>query len=159
VFGYPVQDPGRYGVVSFNRDGRVVSIEEKPQNPKSNYAVTGIYFYDNRVVDIASRIEPSERGELEITDINRKYFEMGELHVVKLGRGFAWLDTGTFETLLQASEFVHVVETRQGFKIACPEEIAYRQGFIDRTTFLSLARQLHRSEYGRYLERLAGEDF
>jgi glucose-1-phosphate thymidylyltransferase len=158
IFAYPVRDPERYGVVSFDRDSRAISIEEKPAHPKSNYAITGLYFYDSRVADIASHVKPSARGELEITDINRKYLEMGELHVEKLGRGFAWLDTGTFESLLQASEFVHVVETRQGFKIACPEEIAYRRGFINRTALLSLARNLNQSEYGRYLERLADED-
>jgi glucose-1-phosphate thymidylyltransferase len=157
VFGYPVLDPQHYGVLEFDKQGRVISIEEKPKDPKSNYAVTGLYFYDNRVLNIASELTPSARGEYEITDVNRRYLEMGELHVEKLGRGFAWLDTGTPESLLQASEFVHVIETRQGFKIACPEEIAYRQGYIDADRLQTLAKSM-KNEYGNYLLRVATEE-
>ena len=156
VFGYPVLDPERYGVVAFDEAGRVVSIEEKPQVPRSNYAVTGLYFYDNRVLEIARSVKPSTRGELEITDINQHYLKAGELSVVKLGRGFAWLDTGTHESLLQASQFVHVIETRQGFKIACPEEVAFRQGYIDASSLTRLAQAI-RNDYGRYLLRMAAE--
>ena len=156
VFGYPVLDPERYGVVAFDESGRVVSLEEKPQVPRSNYAVTGLYFYDNRVLDIARSVKPSTRGELEITDINRHYLKIGELSVVKLGRGFAWLDTGTHESLLQASQFVHVIESRQGFKIACPEEVAFRQGYIDAASLIRLAQAI-RNDYGAYLLRMAAE--
>jgi glucose-1-phosphate thymidylyltransferase len=157
VFGYPVRDPERYGVVEFDAAGRAVSLEEKPVKPKSHYAVTGVYFYDNSVVEIAARLTPSPRGELEITDLNRVYLERGALTVERLGRGIAWLDTGTHESLLQASEFVHVIESRQGFKIACPEEIAFRQGYISREALASLARPLAKSAYGEYLMRIATE--
>ncbi|MBI1774583.1 MAG: glucose-1-phosphate thymidylyltransferase RfbA [Proteobacteria bacterium] len=154
VFGYWVRDPERYGVVSFNGAGKAQDIVEKPKRPKSNWAVTGLYFYDNRVVDIARSIEPSARGELEITDVNRAYLAMGELDVAQLGRGFAWLDTGTHESLLQASEFVRTVEERQGLKIACPEEVAYLMGFIDDDAVRRLAEPLRKSGYGDYLLRL-----
>lgn len=157
IFGYPVSDPERYGVVTFDGAGRAVALDEKPAKPRSNYAVTGIYFYDNRVLDIARAIKPSARGEYEITDINRHYLEMGELQVEKLGRGFAWLDTGTHESLLQASEFVHVIETRQGFKICCPEEIAFRQGYIGTEQLRALAAPMRGNDYGRYLLRIAEE--
>src|SRR3954470_3223884 len=142
VFGYSVTDPERYGVVEFDAAGRAVSLEEKPPQPKSNYAVTGLYFYDNSVLDIAASLKPSPRGELEITDLNRVYLERGLLTVEKMGRGIAWLDTGTHESLLQASEFVHVIESRQGFKICCPEEIAFRQGYIDAAALTQLATPL-----------------
>ncbi len=158
VFGYPVQDPERYGVVEFSRDGKVLSLEEKPVAPRSKYAVTGLYFYDNQVVNIAANMKPSPRGELEITDVNRHYLEMGTLRVEKMGRGFAWLDTGTHDSLLQASEFVRTVETRQGLKIACPEEIAYRMGYIGRDAFLALAEKLKKSDYGKSLLLIASED-
>ena len=151
VFGYWVKDPERYGVVAFDEAGRPTSIEEKPKQPKSHWAVTGLYFYDARICDIAAKIKPSARGEYEITDVNRAYLEMGRLNVEKLGRGFAWLDTGTFESLLQAGEFVRAVEERQGLKIACPEEIAYRQGWIDAKQMKTLAEPLLKSGYGAYL--------
>ena len=151
VFGYWVKDPERYGVVAFDKSGKPSSIEEKPKEPKSHWAVTGLYFYDARICDIAAKIRPSARGEYEITDFNRAYLEMGQLQVEKLGRGFAWLDTGTFESLLQASEFVRAVEERQGLKIACPEEIAYMQGWIDAERMRALAEPLLKSGYGRYL--------
>ena len=151
VFGYWVKDPERYGVVSFDVTGLAVDIEEKPENPKSNYAVTGLYFYDNRVVDIASNLKPSGRGELEITDVNRAYLEAGTLYVEKLGRGIAWLDTGTHESLMEASEFVRIIEQRQGLKVACIEEIAYRMGYIDTYMLEDLARPLVKNAYGRYL--------
>jgi glucose-1-phosphate thymidylyltransferase len=157
VFGYPVQDPERYGVVEFDAGGQAVSLEEKPLKPKSNHAVTGLYFYDNDVIGIASKLKPSSRGELEITDVNRAYLERGALTVEKLGRGIAWLDTGTHESLLQASEFVHVIESRQGFKIACPEEIAFRQGYISADALARLAKPLTKSAYGQYLMRIAAE--
>jgi glucose-1-phosphate thymidylyltransferase len=157
VFGYPVRDPERYGVVEFGADGRAVSLEEKPTMPRSNYAVTGLYFYDNAVVDIAAEIAPSPRGEYEITDVNRRYMEMGKLSVEKLGRGYTWLDTGTHESLLQASEFVHVIEARQGLKIACPEEIAFRKGYIDGQQLRTCAEKLKKNEYGQYLLRILEE--
>ncbi len=158
VFGYYVNDPHRYGVVEFDASGRAVSIVEKPEKPKSNYAVTGLYFYDTRVVEYARTLKPSARGELEITDLNRIYLERNELDVKLLGRGVAWLDTGTFNSLLDASHFVKVVEERQGLKIACLEEIAWRMGYIDRTQLLELAKPLAKNSYGSYLLRLAGED-
>jgi len=157
VFGYPVTDPERYGVVEFDAAGQAVSLEEKPERPKSNYAVTGLYFYDNNVVDIAARLKPSPRGELEITDVNRAYLARGTLTIEKLGRGIAWLDTGTHESLLQASEFVHVIESRQGLKIACPEEIAFRQGYISAAALAALATPLAKSAYGQYLLRISAE--
>jgi glucose-1-phosphate thymidylyltransferase len=158
VFGYRVSDPQRYGVVEFDAAGRAVSIVEKPARPKSNWAVTGLYFYDARVVDIAANLEPSPRGELEITDVNAFYLAMGELHVERLGRGYAWLDTGTPDSLSEASEFVRALEKRQGYRIACPEEIAFRMGFISRDDLVTLARRLGQSDYGRYLLAVAEED-
>lgn len=157
VFGYRVVDPERYGVVEFDREGHAVSLEEKPEHPKSNYAVTGLYFYDNRVVDIASSIEPSGRGELEITDVNRRYLELGDLHVERLGRGYAWFDAGTHDSLLQAGEFVRTIQQRQGFQIACLEEIAYRLGYIDDQALRHLAEPLLKTEYGRYLLQVLEE--
>ena len=151
VFGYWVSDPERYGVVAFGAEGNAVGIEEKPHRPKSNYAVTGLYFYDNEVLDVAASLKPSERGELEITDVNRVYLEKGKLYVEKLGRGIAWLDTGTHQTLLQASNFIQVIEERQGLKIACVEEIAYRMGYIDAAQIETLARPLMKNGYGQYL--------
>ncbi|MEW6380559.1 MAG: glucose-1-phosphate thymidylyltransferase RfbA [bacterium] len=151
IFGYWVRDPERYGVVSFDESGQAISIEEKPARPKSHYAVTGLYFYDSRVLDIALGLKPSARGELEITDVNRTYLALGALKVEKLGRGIAWLDTGTHESLLQASNFIEVVEHRQGLKIACIEEIAYRLGYIDASQVESLAGCLAKNSYGQYL--------
>jgi len=151
VFGYYVRDPQRYGVVSFDKQGRPVAIEEKPQNPRSNTAITGLYFYDNDVIGIAKSLKPSARGELEITDVNRTYLERGDLRVELLGRGSAWLDTGTHESLLQASHFIQVVEERQGLKISCPEEIAWRMGYIDAAQLEALAQPLANNGYGQYL--------
>ena len=154
VFAYPVKSPERYGVIEFDPQGKAIGIEEKPAQPKSRYAVTGVYFYDNRVVDIASKLEPSARGELEITDVNRAYLERGELEVMPMGRGMAWLDTGTHEALMEASHFIETIERRQGLKIACPEEIAYRMKFIDAAQLEALARPLEASGYGEYLRRV-----
>ncbi|NLO03448.1 MAG: glucose-1-phosphate thymidylyltransferase RfbA [Bacteroidales bacterium] len=155
VFGYYVKDPGRYGVVDFDDDNKVISIEEKPRNPKSNYAVTGLYFYSNDVVEKALQLKPSARGELEITDINRLYLEEGRLNVKLLGRGFAWLDTGTHDSLLQASNFIATIEQRQGLKVSCIEEIAYKRGFISREQLIELAKPLSGNQYGEYLLNLA----
>ncbi|WP_318507263.1 glucose-1-phosphate thymidylyltransferase RfbA [Bacillus sp. T3] len=157
VFGYYVNDPERFGVVEFDANGKAVSIEEKPAEPKSNYAVTGLYFYDNRVVDIAKNIKPSPRGELEITDINKAYLEMGELNVELLGRGYAWLDTGTHASLLEASQFIETVEKRQSLKIACLEEIAYKMGYITKDKLLELAEPLMKNQYGQYLVKVASQ--
>ncbi|MBW1818102.1 MAG: glucose-1-phosphate thymidylyltransferase RfbA [Deltaproteobacteria bacterium] len=154
VFGYWVRDPERYGVVTFDPEGRVVDIEEKPADPKSNYAVTGLYFYDNRVKDIAASLKPSDRGELEITDVNRAYLDMGDLYVEKLGRGIAWLDTGTHESLMQASDFIRVIEERQGLLISSIDEIAFRMGYIDAAQLRSLAMPYCKNGYGEYLMRI-----
>lgn len=154
VFGYYVNDPERYGVVEFDKDGRVLSIEEKPKIPKSKYAVTGLYFYDNQVIKIAESIKPSHRGELEITDVNKEYLKNKKLRVELMGRGFAWLDTGTHESLLEAGEFIATIEKRQGLKIACIEEIAYKLGYINKEQLIKLAQYLNKNEYGKYLMRL-----
>jgi glucose-1-phosphate thymidylyltransferase len=159
VFGYLVKDPQRYGVVEFDASGMVMSIEEKPERPKSKYAVPGIYFYDNDVVDIARNLRPSPRGELEITDVNREYLRRGTLQVELLGRGYAWLDAGTHESLQQAGSFVQAIQERQGFKIACIEEIAFRKGFIDSEQLLALAARFAKNEYGKYLAEIAEESF
>jgi glucose-1-phosphate thymidylyltransferase len=158
VFAYRVADPERYGVIDFDSERRAVSIEEKPAKPASNWAVTGLYFYDRQVVDIAANLRPSARGELEITDVNRAYLERGQLRVEIMGRGYAWLDTGTPESLLEASEFVGTLEKRQGFRIACPEEVAFRQGFISRPDLEALGAALGKSAYGQYLLRVAETD-
>ena len=155
VFGYYVNDPERFGIVEFGEDGRVISVEEKPKQPKSNYAITGLYFYDNRVVELAKQVKPSTRGELEITDLNRMYLEAGDLNVQLLGRGYAWLDTGTMDTLVEAAEFVQVIEQRQGIMISAPEEIAYRHGWISKEQLLHSAKQYGKSPYGEHLNNVA----
>ncbi len=158
VFGYWVHDPERYGVVDFDSEGKVLSIAEKPEKPKSNYAVTGLYFYDHRACDFADSLQPSSRGELEITDLNRCYLEAGDLAVERLGRGIAWLDTGTHESLQQASSFIETIETRQGLRIACPEEIAFNNGWISQSQLMSLAEPLCKSGYGEYLLAVAKQE-
>lgn len=158
IFGYPVKDPRSFGVVEFDSERKVISIEEKPENPKSNYAVPGLYFYDNRVVDIAKNVKPSARGEIEITAVNNAYLEKGELKVTLLGRGMAWLDTGTTQGMLKASEFVEAVQDRQGFYVSCIEEIAWRRGFINTEQLKSIGESLKMTDYGQYLLTLAGEE-
>ena len=158
VFGYYVKDPERYGVIDFDKNGNAIDLEEKPENPKSNYAVIGLYFYDNDVIEIAKNIKPSHRGELEIIDVNKVYLERGDLNVELMGRGYAWLDTGTHDSLLQASNFIQVMEERQGLKIACPEEIAFMKGFIDAAQVEKLANKLLKSGYGQYLMSLLKQD-
>lgn len=158
IFGYYVNNPQRYGVVEFDDHNRVIKIEEKPEHPKSNYAVTGIYMYDRKVCDIAKTLRPSQRGELEITDVNNMYIQKGELHIELLGRGTAWLDTGTHESLLEAGNFIQIIEKRQGLKIGCPEEIAFRKGFINNKQLMQYIEKFADTEYGWYLRRLIGED-
>jgi glucose-1-phosphate thymidylyltransferase len=158
VFGYYVTDPERYGVVEFDRDRKVLSIEEKPSSPKSNYAVTGLYFYDNTVVEKAKSLKPSPRGELEITDLNREYLNEGSLEIKLMGRGMAWLDTGTYESLLQAANFIATLEQRQGLKASCVEEIAYKRGFISKDQLLEIVKPIKNSQYGKYLQRIANEE-
>ncbi len=155
VFGYYVDDPQRFGIVEFDKNGKAISIEEKPEHPKSNYCVTGLYFYDNRVVDFAKKVKPSARGELEITDLNKMYLEEGSLDVVTLGRGYAWLDTGTMDALADASEFVRVIENRQGIMLSAVEEIAYRNGWIDKETLIESAKMYGKSGYGKHLRQVA----
>jgi glucose-1-phosphate thymidylyltransferase len=155
IFGYYVHDPERFGIVEFNKDGKVISVEEKPRNPKSNYCITGLYFYDNRVVDFAKKVKPSARGELEITDLNKMYLEDGTLNVKLLGRGYAWLDTGTMESLLDAAEFVHMIEKRQGIKISALEEIAYHNKWTGKKTLLRAAKKYGKSPYGEHLKKVA----
>ncbi|MEP6942895.1 MAG: glucose-1-phosphate thymidylyltransferase RfbA [Betaproteobacteria bacterium] len=157
IFAYPVADPERYGVAEFDRDGRVVSLEEKPDKPRSRYAVTGLYFYDNQVLDIAAKLKPSARGELEITDVNREYLQRRALRVELMGRGMAWLDTGTHESLLEAAQYIATIERRQGLKVACPEEIAYRLGYIDAQALESLGQSMAKNAYGQYLLALLRE--
>ncbi|MBT2297270.1 glucose-1-phosphate thymidylyltransferase RfbA [Pseudomonas fluorescens] len=157
VFGYWVKDPERFGVIDFDPEGRAISIEEKPTTPKSSYAVTGLYFYDNDVIQIAKTIKPSKRGELEITDVNNVYLQRGDLHVERFGRGFAWLDTGTHDSLLEASQYVQTIEHRQGLKVACLEEIAYQQGWVNREHILERAQYFGKTGYGQYLFQIAGE--
>ena len=157
IFAYPVEDPSRYGVVEFDDAGRAIGIEEKPKKPRSRYAVVGLYFYDNRIVEIAASLKPSKRGELEITDVNRAYLERKELQVLPMGRGFAWLDTGTPASLLEASQFIETIERRQGLKIACPEEIAFRMGYIDAAQLKALAKPFNGNAYGEYLLRVLSE--
>ena len=156
VFGYVVADPERYGVVELDTGGKAISIEEKPAKPRSNHAITGLYFYDNRVLDIAAKVKPSARGEIEISDINRAYMEMGELHVMSMDRGTAWLDTGTHDSLIEAGHFVEILERRQGLKISCPEEVAYLNGLIDRDQLIAAATRCGKSSYGKYLMQIAG---
>jgi glucose-1-phosphate thymidylyltransferase len=158
VFAYRVRDPQRYGVVWFDSAGKAIGLEEKPKKPRSPYAVTGLYFYDNRVLEVAARLKPSPRGELEITDVNRAYLEWGDLHVEILGRGMAWLDTGTHESLLQASTFIQAIEQRQDLKVACLEEVAYKMGYIDREQLRQVAQVMEKNEYGQYLLRLIEEE-
>lgn len=158
VFGYHVSDPERFGVVEFDAAGKAISIEEKPKQPKSNYAVTGLYFYDNSVVELAKQVKPSARGELEITDLNNAYLQRGDLHVSMFGRGFAWLDTGTHDSLMEASQFVHTIETRQGLKVACLEEIGYQQGWLSAAQIAEQAEALSKTGYGQYLQRLVAQE-
>jgi glucose-1-phosphate thymidylyltransferase len=158
VFAYQVRDPERYGVVEFDGEGQAISLEEKPARPRSNWAVTGLYFYDNRVLDVARSLKPSARGELEITDVNKAYLEWGELHVEKIGRGIAWLDTGTHESLVQASNFIHTLQDRQGLMVACLEEIAYYQGWMSAEDVARVAESMKKNEYGQYLLRMIEQE-